>query len=313
MESQGKKERHTMSEKHLKEKKVSGFNILENECIWMKSGLVSFKRCENAYDCNSCQFDKAMTAAIQAKKNVEETRQSFREAAKANSFMERQCRHMLSGRVAVKRCANDFRCDVCEFDQFLEDEDARHALGKVPIVQVDGFLYSDSYYYHQGHTWARVEYGGRVRVGVDDFAMKLLGRPNGWNLPHLGNRVSPEVPGFSLKRDANDARVFAPLEGIVVAVNREVLEKPALPHHDPYQSGWLFLLEPLKLKKGLEGLAFGEQGHAWLHHEFETLQQLIMPGHGAMAATGAPLVDDIFAAAPEVGWKKLVKTFLHTD
>jgi hypothetical protein len=44
---------------------VVGFNILEEECIWAKAGIISFKRCNNAFDCNSCQFDKAMFAATQ--------------------------------------------------------------------------------------------------------------------------------------------------------------------------------------------------------------------------------------------------------
>lgn len=98
-----------------------------------------------------------------------------------------------------------------------------------------------------------------------------------------------------------------------MAVNREILDKPSLPHHDPYRAGWLFLMEPTKLKKNLEGLAFGEQGHAWLHREYQTLQQMIMGEHGTLAATGAPPVDDIFGAVPEIGWKTLVKTFLKTE
>jgi len=39
-----------------------------------------------------------------------------------------------------------------------------------------GYLVADDYYYHSGHTWAQPIKGGRVRIGVDDFAGKILER-----------------------------------------------------------------------------------------------------------------------------------------
>ncbi len=42
-----------MSEKRKavrKTKSVQGFNILEQECIWMKAGVINFKLCDQAYD-----------------------------------------------------------------------------------------------------------------------------------------------------------------------------------------------------------------------------------------------------------------------
>lgn len=302
-----------MERKSEKIKKVQGFNILQDECIWMRSGIVAFKRCENAYDCNNCSFDKAMTAALRSgKKAADGELRSFREQAKEHSYMERMCRHMLTGRVAVRKCGNDFRCDVCEFDQMMEDVDAIYPVGAVPVAEVAGYRYADSYYYHEGHAWARVEYGGRIRVGLDDFAMKLLGRPSGLELPGVGSALRQSEPGLCLKRDRNEAEVLSPVEGTVIAVNVDVLKQPERVHADPYSQGWLFLVEPERLKKNLESLYFGEIGKDWLTHEAERLQQLIFSEFPAMAATGAPPVDDVYGAVPEVGWDTLVHEFLKT-
>ena len=30
--------------------KVVGFQVVEDECIWMKAGVVNFRTCDNAYD-----------------------------------------------------------------------------------------------------------------------------------------------------------------------------------------------------------------------------------------------------------------------
>ncbi len=32
----------------------------ENKCVWMKTGLVSYKLCDKNYHCDACPFDRAM-------------------------------------------------------------------------------------------------------------------------------------------------------------------------------------------------------------------------------------------------------------
>ena len=41
-------------------KRLVGFQVVEDKCIWMKAGIVNFRLCDNAYDCNSCPFDLGM-------------------------------------------------------------------------------------------------------------------------------------------------------------------------------------------------------------------------------------------------------------
>jgi len=51
-----------------KNQKVVGFQVLEDECIWMKAGVVNFRKCDNDYDCATCPFDKAMRRSMQLEK-----------------------------------------------------------------------------------------------------------------------------------------------------------------------------------------------------------------------------------------------------
>ena len=102
------------SKKLGKKKRVQGFNILEDECIWMKAGVINFRLCDNAFDCTNCPFDTAMTRALEktglhVKEKVQE---SWRDRMRLRYGDERECRHMLSGRVHYKICTNDFRCEV---------------------------------------------------------------------------------------------------------------------------------------------------------------------------------------------------------
>ena len=55
---------HKEVKKSKTQKRVIGFQVVEDECIWMKAGVVNFRVCDNAYDCNSCPFDKGIRRAM---------------------------------------------------------------------------------------------------------------------------------------------------------------------------------------------------------------------------------------------------------
>jgi glycine cleavage system H lipoate-binding protein len=220
---------------------------------------------------------------------------------------------MLSGRVHYKICTNDFRCDVCEFDQSLDEAELHEHLGRPAIHRVLGYQVPDNYYYHRGHGWARVEYGGRVRLGLDDFSLKLVGPVDEYRLPTLGQKVEQSEIGFRLAREINEAEVLSPIGGTVVAVNHKVLREPKLSNRRPYTEGWLVVVEPKRLKGNLKNLLFAKKEvDGWMEHEVHRLHDLVMAEHGPLAATGGEPVDDIFGNVPEIGWKKLVNEFLLT-
>jgi glycine cleavage system H lipoate-binding protein len=295
-------------------KRVQGFNILESECIWMKAGVINFRLCDQAYDCIHCAFDKAMTQALGKTKtqSLKVKQESWRAQMRRRHADQRECRHMLSGRVQYKLCPNDYRCHVCEFDQSLDDVELTQHLPLPSIHRVLGYQVADDCYYHRGHGWARVEYAGRVRIGLDDFAGRLVGPVDEYQLPSLGHKVKQANVCFSLAREGNTADLLSPLSGTVVAVNHEVLHRPLLPNRRPYSDGWLLVVEPERLKTNLKNLFFGKETDGWMENEVGRLHNLVMAEHGAMAATGGEPVDDVYGNAKEIGWKRLVSEFLLT-
>jgi len=297
-----------------KSKSIQGFNILEQECIWMKAGVINFKLCDQAYDCIQCNFDKAMTQALGKTKTqeVKGKQESWKAQMRRRHADQRECRHMLSGRVEFKLCAKDYRCHICEFDQSLDEAELTHHLDSPAIHKVLGYQVAENYYYHPGHGWARVEYAGRVRLGLDDFATRLVGPVDEYQLPTLGRKVKQTEIYLSLAREGNTADVLSPVSGTVVAVNQEVLRRPRLTNQRPYSDGWLLVVEPDKLKTNLKNLLFGAETGGWMEKEVARLHGLVMAEHGPLAATGGEPVDDVYGNAPEIGWKRLVHEFLLT-
>lgn len=75
-------------------------------------------------------------------------------------------------------------------------------------------------FYHQGHSWAAPETGNVVRVGIDDFAQKLLGKPNAVDLPRCGARLEQGESGWKLQIDSKSIDMLSPVDGEVLAVMR---------------------------------------------------------------------------------------------
>ena len=308
---------------YIKRSNATGLKIAEDECIWMKAKVVDFKLCDRNYDCITCTFDKSMAKIVSQNRKQRELglapmtkrdrMKSWREHFNALDSSQRQCRHMLSGRVDYKICPNAFECHSCEFDQLIENElTMLDPISPVTLTNVSGYSLAAGYHYHRGHSWAMIDYGARIRVGLDDFVTRLLGPNKKLERPVLGDKVVQNDTGWVLTRDNHRAEMLSPIEGIVTAVNQKVLDSPELAHKYPYEMGWLFMVEPTRMKKNLRDLMTGEESVDWMHSETERLRDLVAQEYGATASAGGFPVDDIYGNLPEIAWEKLVREFLLT-
>jgi glycine cleavage system H lipoate-binding protein len=177
---------------------------------------------------------------------------------------------------------------------------------------VKGFEVPMGYYFHNGHTWARIESGGYIRVGMDDFALKVLGRADALDLPLMGKELDQGTAGWGLKRKDHEADVLSPVGGVIVEVNSEIREKPGKANEEPYGGGWLFLIRTPDIKRSMKHLTVDSESLAWMGQEVNTLEGMIEQVSGPLAADGGYLSDDIYGNLPSLGWDKLTKRFLRS-
>jgi glycine cleavage system H lipoate-binding protein len=298
-------------------KRVVGFQVVEDECIWMKAGVVNFRVCDNAYDCNSCPFDKGIRRAMGLGKDFETAKHApewVDYLKKRYRGASRPCRHALTGRIeAPKICTLNYECYHCPFDQMLDDADLVRDTEAPRYRLASGYKLADGYYYHLGHSWARFEHGGRVRIGFDDFLVRLFGAIQSLILPPLGEELEQNEVGWTFGRNNHRAGVLAPVTGTVLAVNHKAQEHPEITHEDPYHEGWLFILEPDMPKKNLRGLYFGDESVKWMEMEGQKLLALMGPEYEDLAATGGEPIADVYGHFPDIGWRLLIQKFLHTE
>jgi glycine cleavage system H lipoate-binding protein len=194
----------------------------------------------------------------------------------------------------------------------LDEMDLTADIATPSCKEVAGYHIADDYYYHMGHSWARFEHGGRVRVGLDEFAACVFGYMDRVDLPPLGAEIQQDRVGWVFRREANRAAVLAPVSGTVLAVNQPVREHPQLVNADPYGKGWLFIVEPDSPKRNLKKLYFGTESRRWLEIENRKLLELMGPEYEGLSASGGSVVRDVFGAIEHLRWGSLAARFLHT-
>ena len=96
--------------------------------------------------------------------------------------------------------------------------------------------------YTKEHEWARRD-GGRVVVGITDFAQDQLGDVVFVGLPEVGQEVSAGEPCGEVESTKSVSDIYSPLSGKVVERNDELEQNPELINSEPYGKGWLFTVE----------------------------------------------------------------------
>jgi glycine cleavage system H lipoate-binding protein len=189
-----------------------------------------------------------------------------------------------------------------------------HRVPRMPRVR-GWFRVPDGYYFHQGHSWAMNEPdgGGKVRVGMDDFSQKFLGRPEAFNLPSVGDRVKQGERGWEVEVQSRSIPMLSPVEGQVVAVNPEISQTPDLVGADPYERGWLLKVQVENTKAAFTNLLSGRLARAWNDATVDRLYHLQAGELGLLMPDGGVPVDGFVRVLAPDSWEELAGDFFLTN
>lgn len=109
----------------------------------------------------------------------------------------------------------------------------------------------------QTHEWLATDQDD-MTIGITEHAQQLLGDMVFVELPVVGDEVhaGDELGVLESVKAASD--FYAPISGVIVAVNQLVSENPALVNTDPYGAGWLVKIKADNLEE-IDALLDDEQ------------------------------------------------------
>jgi glycine cleavage system H lipoate-binding protein len=171
---------------------------------------------------------------------------------------------------------------------------------------------------HPGHTWMELQPVGTVRMGLDAFVAKALGRIDRIRLlvSESGQRIRQGQPLFAVERDGKSVVLPSPVSGTLRSLNQAATEASAAATASPYRT-WLCVIEPSRLGQELFGLKVAESAKLWLQQEVSRFSDWItnLGARGVVPALpdgGVPAVG-VMGELEEAQWSEFQQEFLKVE
>jgi glycine cleavage system H protein len=168
-----------------------------------------------------------------------------------------------------------------------------------------------------GHTWVEVKPSGTAMIGLDGFAQTLIGRIDDVVLPEIGKQVDRGDVLFAVKQDNHRAAFASPIDGEVIAVDRELPWHPEMIQDNPYTEGWICSVRPKNLSQSLKNLLAADDAKAWLKTEAQRFQEFFAAQAvdnmqlGHVLQDGGQLAGGVLEFADDETWKQFNEMFLR--
>jgi glycine cleavage system H lipoate-binding protein len=211
---------------------------------------------------------------------------------------------------------------LCVGIELLRDRAAqRKASPSAARAPADRFLIPKGYFISKAHTWVEVLFSGQARVGIDDFAQKVIGTIETIEVAPLGAEIKKGETLLTIRHGSRSLSIPAPITGKILTVNESLLASPETVRRDPYISGWIVVMAPKNISAELPLLSIAEDAAQWLRKEISRFRDFIKAqSHlGIPAPAGATLLDGgtplsgVLEQFNENTWSAFQREFLKAE
>lgn len=127
----------------------------------------------------------------------------------------------------------------------------------------------------EGHCWAMVNPNGKVDVGIDDFAKKIIGKVEDIDLPNLGMEVRKGQHLFSVLQKTHSIPFNSPVSGKVTAVNKLLLDDLEQLDYSAYDKNRICSIEAANLDNELKELKIGQAAVDFFNEDISRLHEYV--------------------------------------
>jgi glycine cleavage system H protein len=169
-----------------------------------------------------------------------------------------------------------------------------------------------------GHVWYKAIRGGGIKVGIDDFPLKLLGDIDKIQLNTPGESLNKRGSMCIIKKKRKKLKFLSPIEGTITDVNRELIKNANVIKEDPYEKGWLYIIKPdVDITHLKEEMATDIPMQDWFEKEIEKLTDFITREFPSrcrleeMVKNDKILSEGILQRMDRYAWHKFQEIFLR--
>lgn len=191
---------------------------------------------------------------------------------------------------------------------------------EIPILSLSGIRLPRGVYFDATHTWAYLESGGKIKVGVDDFLAALTGPVSIKPLKRSGDQIQRGDHLATLQSEAKSLDIYAPVSGTLKSINKGALRRFSKRTNKNFTQNWLFDVEPLRWNMEKSMLILGERAQQWIKGEYARLRDVLaiaerkydLTAQPILLQEGGEIVDQVLQELPEEIWIEVQSEFIDS-
>jgi glycine cleavage system H protein len=126
-------------------------------------------------------------------------------------------------------------------------------------------MYPDNLKYHKEHTWVKVS-GNKATVGISFYAQESLGDIVYVDTPEMDSTIEAGTELTQIESTKATSSVISPVSGTVVEFNEDLADSPEIINEDPYEKGWVAIIE-VEDDSELDGLLDADEYEKYIDEE----------------------------------------------
>lgn len=159
----------------------------------------------------------------------------------------------------------------------------------------DEFAIPGGVFISEGHCWAAMFEDGTVRVGMDDFARKLLGTVDGIGFPNLGMTVQRGQALFTVMQGTRRVPFISPVSGKVIETNTGLGKHPDALESTSYGENWVCVIDADKLDEEIRALKIGNAAVGFYQEELDRFRSMTRSmSRRAPDGTTSPVSEEMY-------------------
>jgi len=103
-------------------------------------------------------------------------------------------------------------------------------------------MFPDDLLYSREHIWVAVD-RNMASLGITEYAQEKLGDVDEVELPKGDIFVERDEPFGTVESASDVFELVSPLSGEIVNVNEDILDDVTILNSDPYDAGWIVVIE----------------------------------------------------------------------
>ena len=187
-------------------------------------------------------------------------------------------------------------------------------ISDIAVFTKDLFQAPIDLFLSKGHTYAQKNEYGLIKIGIDEFILKALGKITLIKTAEAGQSVKKGDVLFEGAVNNKVLQFRSPVEGTVKFINPNILNKKIT---DPYGDDWGLLLAADNFAEEKNSLFTGNELKSFLNKEFSRLKDFLHAHTlrpelaGATMLDGGNVVEGVVSSITEKGIEEFEKDFLN--